>query len=167
MAESSASLPPPSAVQQLIEKWRKDAAFYWREAETESGDPDGSISAANQCQHYADKLQHCANELEAALAILERERDDLKNSQGEQHAKVYCAWLNRAEAAEAHIVVLETLVQQWRSTATAWETELARGKYSGKWPSGKGNIQNWINWLRAVAADVEAALQAPDPQEPR
>lgn len=58
---------------------------------------------------------------------------------------------------------LRAVIAKWRETATIWEDqELGRGKYYGS-PvgNGKGNIQNWINWLRWCAKEVEAAMESP------
>lgn len=52
------------------------------------------------------------------------------------------------------------VVRKWRETAAIWENEIARGAFHGS-PvgGGKGNIQNWINWLRGCAVEIEEASQ--------
>lgn len=57
---------------------------------------------------------------------------------------------------------VEKLITKWRETAQIWEDqELGRGNYAGS-PvgNGKGNITNWINWLRGCARDLEHAIEA-------
>lgn len=55
---------------------------------------------------------------------------------------------------------LTELIAEWRAIAETWQAQLddtPKG-YVGTTPlkdTGRASIQNWINWLRNMAADAE------------
>ncbi len=61
--------------------------------------------------------------------------------------------------------VLRALSERWRHTAAAWDGQLIERDDAVPPARGRQDIRNWINWLRSMADELDAALAAMPQQE--
>lgn len=59
---------------------------------------------------------------------------------------------------------LAALLTEWRDTASVWERQGAGATNQQPPTRARGDIQNWVNWLRKMADDVQAAMDTEAPR---